>query len=74
MSAMGIACFVPAVLILINPDHPYVLAAMSVFVFTLPSIRAVLFDEISPDLNKLLTQTGKILLIYSIIFSLGWIV
>jgi 1,4-dihydroxy-2-naphthoate octaprenyltransferase len=71
--AIVIACFVPVVLIVINPDHPYVLAAMSVFLFALPSIRAVLFDEISPELNKVLANTGKILLIYSIIFSLGWI-
>jgi 1,4-dihydroxy-2-naphthoate octaprenyltransferase len=68
-----VACSVPAVLIVINPDHPYVLAAMSVFIFALPSIRAVLFDEISPRLNKVLADTGKMLLIYSIIFSLGWI-
>jgi 1,4-dihydroxy-2-naphthoate octaprenyltransferase len=73
LSVMGIACFMPAVLIIINPDHPYALAAMSVFLFALPSIHAVLFDEISAELNKVLTQTGKILLIYSIIFSLGWI-
>lgn len=71
--AIVVACFMPAILIVINPDHPYVLAAMSVFLFALPSIRAVLFDEISPRLNKVLADTGKILLIYSIIFALGWI-
>jgi 1,4-dihydroxy-2-naphthoate octaprenyltransferase len=72
--AMLIACFVPLLLILIDPDHPYSLAAVSVFLFALPSIRAVLFDDIGSELNIVLARTGKILLLYSLVFSLGWIV
>lgn len=72
--AILIACFVPLVLILIDPDHPYSLAAITVFLIALPSIKAVLFDEIGSELNLVLARTGKILLLYSLVFSLGWIV
>lgn len=72
--AILIACFVPLILILIDSEHPYSLAAVSVFLFALPSIKAVFFNEIDSELNKVLARTGKILLLYSLIFSLGWIV
>jgi 1,4-dihydroxy-2-naphthoate octaprenyltransferase len=72
--AILIACFVPLILIFIDSEHPYSLAAISVFLFALPSIKAVFFNEIDSELNKVLARTGKILLLYSLIFSLGWIV
>jgi 1,4-dihydroxy-2-naphthoate octaprenyltransferase len=72
--AILVACFVPLILIFTDPGHPYSLAAISVFLFALPSIRAVMFKEISAELNQVLARTGKILLLYSLIFSIGWIV
>jgi 1,4-dihydroxy-2-naphthoate octaprenyltransferase len=72
--AMLIACFMPVLLIVIKPGHPYASAAISVFLFALPSIRAVLFQDIDARLNLVLARTGKLLLLYSLIFSLGWIV
>jgi 1,4-dihydroxy-2-naphthoate octaprenyltransferase len=68
------SCVIPVILLIIEPHHPYILAGMLVFLFALPSIRAVYFDDITAELNAVLANTGKILLIYSIIFSLGWIV
>jgi len=38
-----------------------------------PPLKSVLFDEISSELNRALASTGKILLFYSLVFSLGWI-
>ena len=67
------SCIVPLVLIFIEPHHPYALAGIVVFLFALPSIKAVFLNEINAELNKVLGATGKILLLYSIIFSLGWI-
>ncbi len=67
-------CIIPVLLLIIEPHHPYILAGMLVFLFALPSIKAVFFNEINRELNSVLATTGKILLIYSIIFSLGWIV
>jgi 1,4-dihydroxy-2-naphthoate octaprenyltransferase len=72
--AILVACFVPLILIFIDSDHPYSLAAISVFLFALPSIKAVLFNDIGSSLNLVLARTGKILLLYSLVFSLGWIV
>jgi len=67
-------CIIPVTLLMIEPHHPYILAGMLVFLFALPSIKAVFFNDINAELNSVLATTGKILLIYSILFSLGWIV
>jgi len=67
------SCIVPVILLYMEPHHPYALAGIFVFLFALPSIKAVFLNEINAELNKVLGRTGKILLLYSIIFSLGWI-
>ena len=64
----------PLFLLILNPHHPYSLAALIVMILAGPPIRAVLFDEIGPALNEALASTGKILLAYSLFFALGWIV
>ncbi len=69
-----LACVMPLVLLITDPNHPYSLIAMLVILLALPTIKTVLFDDISPALNAALANTGKILLFYSLIFSLGWIV
>jgi len=69
-----LACAMPIFLLVINPNHPYSLTAILVILFALPTIKNVLFDDISPELNRALANTGKILLVYSLVFSLGWIV
>lgn len=68
-----IACLMPLILLIIDPTHPYSLAAILVIILAGHPIKAVLFDEISPGLNTALASTGKILLFYSLVFSLGWI-
>ncbi len=67
------SCIVPLILLYMEPHHPYILAGLFVFLFALPSIKAVFLNEINAELNIVLGRTGKILLLYSIIFSLGWI-
>jgi 1,4-dihydroxy-2-naphthoate octaprenyltransferase len=74
MVAMLVATFIPLLLILIKPGHTFAVGAISVFLFALPSIRAVLFQDIDARLNAVLAKTGKLLLLYSLIFYLGWIV
>ncbi|TFH01573.1 MAG: 1,4-dihydroxy-2-naphthoate polyprenyltransferase [Calditrichales bacterium] len=69
-----IACMMPLILLVLDPTHPYSTMAIFVFLFAAPTLKQVLFDEISPNLNVALASTGKILLIYSLVFSLGWIV
>lgn len=69
-----LACAMPIILLVLNPSHPYSLSAILVVLFAFPTIKNVLFDDISPELNNALANTGKILLVYSLVFSLGWIV
>jgi 1,4-dihydroxy-2-naphthoate octaprenyltransferase len=68
-----IACFIPLYLVMVMPGHTYAVGTIAVFIFALPSIKAVLFHDIDARLNLVLAKTGKLLLLYSIIFSLGWI-
>ena len=68
-----IACLMPLVLLVVDPGHPYSLAAILVIILAGPPLKSVLFDEISSELNRALASTGKILLFYSLVFSLGWI-
>ena len=69
-----IACLMPLILLIMDPAHPYSLAAVLVIILAGHPLKAVLFEEISPELNNVLASTGKILLFYSLVFSLGWIV
>ena len=71
--SITIACLIPAILFLIKGDHPYALATTFVFIPAIPSIYNIFIKQIGPDLNHILTNTGKLLLIYSVVFSIGWI-
>lgn len=68
-----VACSMPLILLIVDPGHPYSLAAILVIILAGPPLKSVLFDEISSELNRALASTGKILLFYSLVFSLGWI-
>jgi 1,4-dihydroxy-2-naphthoate polyprenyltransferase len=72
--AMLTACFIPLLLIVIKPGHTYAVGTLMVLVFALPSIKAVLLHDIDARLNQVLAKTGQLLLWYSIIFSIGWVV
>jgi len=64
---------VPVFIYIYTQDHIYTLIAASVSVLAIPLIKIVLTASDGPNLNHALSDTGKLLLIYSIIFSLGWI-
>lgn len=49
------------------------LSACAVLLLAIPAIRKVLSMESDPRLNPVLGETGKLLLIYSLLFSLGWV-
>jgi 1,4-dihydroxy-2-naphthoate octaprenyltransferase len=53
---------------------PFSLLASGVIVLAIPAIRKVLELDANPALNPILGQTGKLLLIYSLIFSVGWLI
>lgn len=66
------ACLLPLILLFINEDHPYVLATIFVFLFSFPTMKQVFETHRGPELNAVLAKTGKILLVYSIVFAIGW--
>jgi len=71
--SITIACLIPALLFLLKGDHPYALATTFVFIPAIPSIYSIFMKQIGPDLNHILANTGKLLLLYSLVFSIGWI-
>ena len=54
-------------------DRLFALVPMIVIPASIPAIKTVLVTADGPTLNGVLAKTGKMLLLFSIVFSLGWI-
>jgi 1,4-dihydroxy-2-naphthoate octaprenyltransferase len=72
--SLVIASAIPAFLFLSHWKHPFSLTALVVPFFAVSSIRTVFTSTDGETLNRILASTGKLLLLYSIIFSVGWLV
>jgi 1,4-dihydroxy-2-naphthoate octaprenyltransferase len=70
--SIAIACLIPLILLLHNDKHLYSLLTSVVLLAAIPSIKTVFTAE-GIVLNHVLESTGKMLLLYSLIFSIGWI-
>ena len=68
-----LASVVPLILTLRAHNHYYSLAAVLVIPAALPSIKTVFTSVDGPALNNTLASTGRLLLLYSVIFSVGWV-
>jgi 1,4-dihydroxy-2-naphthoate polyprenyltransferase len=66
------ACLTPSVMFAVTGGKPRVLFATLVILIAIPTIRTI-FTEEGKVLNDALASTGKLLLIYSVVFSLGWL-
>ncbi len=64
--------FLPVILYLIIDDHRYILFSPLVLFFSLPCIQTVMTRTDGPRLNRALAQTGLVLLLFTLIFSIGW--
>ena len=64
---------IPVYLYLITKEHFKIVFVSSIILIAIPSIQVILTKTDGPSLNKVLGFTGKLLIIYSILFSLGWI-
>jgi 1,4-dihydroxy-2-naphthoate octaprenyltransferase len=69
---MIFAALTPFIIFLIYDKGIYSLFSSLFIIFAIPSIKKV-FSIKGKLLNEVLSETGKLLLIYTIIFSLGWI-
>lgn len=66
------ACLIPALLYGIIHDHIAILWSTAVLIPAAKPIHTVLTQE-GPVLNKTLAQTGALLLLFTLLFSIGWI-
>ena len=66
-----IACFTPFLVMLLNPYHPVSIVASLTLLLAFPIFNALKYQDGSP-LNPQLGATAKLLVIYSLLFSLGW--
>jgi len=64
---------IPIYLVMQQQDHYGVLASALTFVAAIPALRIVWTQTDGPSLNATLANTGKLLLLFSVLFSLGWI-
>ncbi len=67
------ASFVPVLVFLITADHEGIILAAVVSFLAIPTIRTVMTTLDPHALTHALAQTSRWLFLYSIIFSLGWI-
>ncbi|MEA3297698.1 MAG: 1,4-dihydroxy-2-naphthoate polyprenyltransferase [candidate division Zixibacteria bacterium] len=72
ISSVVIACVIPLLLFILTGRHPYTLLTMLVPFVAFPSIRQILTSSEGSVLNDILSATGRLLLLYSVIFSIGW--
>ena len=73
LTALITASLMPVLIYGFMEDHLPILASSITMFFAIPSIKTVLTQSDGDSLNKALAYTGKLLLIYSIMFSIGWI-
>lgn len=65
----------PVLLTRIEPGHPWACLAVLVLIPAVPTVlRTVWTETPGPIMNETLAQTGKLLLLYSLLFSIGWMV
>ena len=71
VSVLAATVAVPAYLCWYMEGHYYALAAAAAFILGLPTVWTV-FTKTGAPLNAALANTGKILLVFGILFSIGW--
>ncbi len=71
--AIVVASLIPILLYIQTREHLYSLSAVAVPVVALPALRKVFTSRDGSALNDVLAATGKLLLLYCLIFSFGWL-
>lgn len=68
-----IACMVPVFLSFYTQSHPYSSLALITLAFAWKPLGSLRRKPAPDTLNHILAQTGKLVLIYCFLFSIGWI-
>ena len=72
IATVAAACLVPVALYLASGVRPWSIAGSLTLVAALPAARGVLTRE-GTSLNPILAGTAGLLLLYSVLFSIGWV-
>ena len=67
------ACLIPIFLSIYSNDHYYSIVCLIILFVAIHPIKIVFSRVDGPALNAVLANTGKLLFLYSILFSVGWI-
>ncbi len=67
------ASVIPVILWIETGSHPYAIGAILTLPAALPAIKKVFICPSGAELNQVLDRTGQLLLLYGILFSIGWI-
>jgi 1,4-dihydroxy-2-naphthoate octaprenyltransferase len=67
------ASVMPVFIYIFIQDHLAILTSVLTALAAIPAIKTVLTKMDGPSLNLALASTGKLLLVYSVLFSLGWL-
>ncbi len=71
--SMVLASLVPVMLYLLTKEHQFAGLAVVTLVLAIPVFKKIFSGAAGRILNNVLAFTGMILLVYSILFSIGWI-
>lgn len=67
------AAFMPMIIFLVIRERAEIFFASGFMFFTTTALRAVFKNTDGPSLNRALADTGLLLLLYSLLFSFGWL-
>ncbi len=74
LASIAVATLLPVFFYLTTHRHFFSLLTLLVLLAAVPAIKTVLGKTDGPALNNVLAITGKLLLLYSVIFSVGWLI
>ncbi|MCK4632989.1 MAG: 1,4-dihydroxy-2-naphthoate polyprenyltransferase [candidate division Zixibacteria bacterium] len=72
-TAVIVAVLVPLLLVLRQPDHRWALLSLFALPIAVPTVASVLRGTEGRALNDTLAVTGRLLLFFSVLFSIGWL-
>jgi 1,4-dihydroxy-2-naphthoate octaprenyltransferase len=67
------AAIVPVIMAVIHMHNLYILLPCAYLLFAVPAIRTVFAQTDGETLNRALASTGRLLIIYGLLFGIGWL-
>ena len=71
--SIGIASLLPVLIVFLVHDRPYAVATIVIPLLAVPTIRTVFANADGPSMNSALAGTGRLLLLYTLVFAVGWL-